>query len=149
MRAPRSNELNLAEVKASLANTPNPFNRLLEVSRLGRVVRASSLFQSGHLLLRRGGSSVPTFSVNGTVSSQLSQHLGAHAALQMLKQRLDRQEKKVRHQLVTLLPKLRGQGLANSEVFRSATSEYVAWCKAGATNSKRRFTTVTAYRSNT
>jgi hypothetical protein len=127
-RPPRSDELNIADVKASLVNRVIGFDRSLEISRLGRIVRASSLFQSGFVMLKRGVHSVPTFCIDGATSPQLSQHLGAHPALQVLKQQLERQEKKVRHQLTTMDPRLRGQGLVDPAIFMTAVSKYVAWC---------------------
>lgn len=126
-RPPRIDELDVAGVKIAMSSTPSGLPRSLEVARLGRVVRTTSFFQLGHLLLRRGVHSVPMICVNGAADSELAQQLGAHPALQGLKSVLERSEKQVRHHLLQLRPKLKNRGTADTAVLRRTLTSFVAW----------------------
>jgi hypothetical protein len=129
-RAPRIGELDLASVKFAMTSNQMGLSRLLEVARLGRIVRATNLFQSSHLLLRRGVHSVPTICVDGAANSDLARELGAHPALQNLKGQLERAEKQVRHLLLQQFPGLRGRGTIGAAIFRSTLTSFVSWVDA-------------------
>lgn len=129
-RPPRASDLDLPQVKASLAASSNVHYRALEVSRLGRVLRTNALFQPAQLMLRRGAHSAPTISVGGTADLTLAKELGAHAALQSLRRQIARQEQIVRHELSTQRPKFRGQGNPGADTLRLALTSASAWLQA-------------------
>jgi len=128
-RPPRVDELSLPGFKEAVAASYDATHRMLEVSRLGRIVRATSLFQSGHMMLRRGTHSPPTICVAGAADSELSHHLGAHPALQLLKKKLETQEKQTRYQITAAWPKMRRQTEVDPAAFRAAISQFAAWSR--------------------
>jgi hypothetical protein len=125
-RPPRVEELQVAGVKAAMLLARNSLPRSLEIARLGRVLRASSLFATGHLFLRRGIHGVPLVCVNGAANTDLARPMGAHPALRSLKAMVEKNEKRVRHQLSQLRPKLRTVKWDKPEAVRLALTCLVA-----------------------
>ena len=125
-RPPRVEELAVAGVKTAMLLARNSLPRVLEISRLGRVLRASGLFATGHLLLRRGIHGVPLICVNGAADTDLARPMGAHPALKSLKTMVEKNEKQVRHQLSQLRPKLRAVKWEQPEAVRFALTRFVA-----------------------
>lgn len=126
-RAPKVEELDIAGVKAAVLSARSSLFRSIELSRLGRVVRASSMFLLGHLVLRRGIHSVPIVCVNEAADSDLARILGAHPALQSVKGMVERNEKILRRQVSQLFPNLKSVGLPESSSVRLALTRYVAF----------------------
>jgi hypothetical protein len=81
-RAPRIGEIGVTGVKAALLSSRAALPRVLEISRLGRIIRTSSLFMGGHLLLRRGKHGVPIICAQGSPVSEYARILGGHPAIQ-------------------------------------------------------------------
>jgi hypothetical protein len=131
-RAPHVDELELAGVRSAMLLARNALPRLLEVSRLGRVVRASNLFATGHLMVRKGAHAVPIVCMDGAADSDLARRLGAHPALEALKTCIERQEKQVRHLLGQISPKVRGVKHAPPESVRRSIATLVAYVDAEA-----------------
>lgn len=144
-RPPRASDLDLPQVKASLAASSNVHYRALEVSRLGRVLRTSTLFQPAQLILRRGAHSAPLISVGGTTDLTLAKELGAHAALQSLRRRIARQEQSVRHELSTQRPKFRGQGNPAADTLRLALTAASAWLQADSVDRDKAWSELTVH----
>lgn len=126
------NELDLAGVRSSMLLARNALPRLLEVSRLGRVIRASNLFAHGHLMVRKGAHAVPIVCIDGAADSDLARGLGAHPALEALKTCMERHEKQVRYSLGQISPKVRGATHAHQESVRRAIATCVAYVDAEA-----------------
>lgn len=131
-RPPHVDELDLAGVRSAMLLAKNSLPRLLEVSRLGRVVRASNLFATGHLMLRKGAHAVPIVCLDGAVDSDLARKLGSHPALEALKGCMERQEKQVRHLLGQISPKVRGVRHAPQEAVRRSIASYITYVDAEA-----------------
>lgn len=131
-RPPRVDELDLAGVRSAMLLARNALPRLLEVSRLGRVVRASNLFATGHLMVRKGAHAVPIVCMDGAADSDLARKLGAHPALEALKACMERQEKQVRHLLGQISPKVRGVKHAPPESVRRSIANYINYVDAEA-----------------
>ncbi|MET3516614.1 hypothetical protein ABIC63_004413 [Pseudacidovorax sp. 1753] len=131
-RPPNVNELDLAGVRSSMLLARTALPRLLEVSRLGRVIRASNLFAHGHLMVRKGAHAVPLVCIDGAADSDLARGLGAHPALEALKTCMERHEKQVRHSLGQISPKVRGAKHAHQESVRRAIATCVAYVHAEA-----------------
>lgn len=131
-RPPHVNELDLSGVRSAMFLARNALPRLLEVSRLGRVVRASNLFATGHLMVRKGAHAVPIVCVDGAADSDLARRLGAHPAVEALKTCMERQEKQVRHLLGQISPKVRGVKHAPAESVRRSIATFIAYVDAEA-----------------
>lgn len=131
-RPPHVEELDLAGVRSAMLLSRNSLPRLLEVSRLGRVVRASNLFATGHLMVRKGAHAVPIVCMDGAADSDLARKLGAHPALEVLKTCMVRQEKQVRHMLGQISPKVRGVKHAPPEAVRRVIATFIAFADAEA-----------------
>lgn len=125
-RPPCVEELDLASVRATMLLTKSSLPRLLEVSRLGRIVRTSNLFATGHLMMRKGAHAVPIICVDGAADSDLARRLGGHPALQALKVSIDRQEKQVRRLLAQVSQKVHGATQLPPDSVRKAIATYVA-----------------------
>lgn len=144
-KPPRANDLDLPQVKAALAASSNMHYRSLEVSRLGRVLRASTLFQPALLMLRRGAHSAPIISVGGTADLNLARELGAHAALQSLRKKIARQEQTVRHELSAQRSKFRGQGNPSADTLRLALTAAYGWLQADGDDRKTAWSEFTGH----
>jgi hypothetical protein len=95
-RAPKLSEIDVAGVRSAFAVSRNGLPRVLEISRLGKVIRTTSLFMPGHLLLRRGKHGVPVVCAKGSPISELARILGSHPAVQALKAQVEQEEKRAR-----------------------------------------------------
>jgi hypothetical protein len=94
--APKLSEIDVAGVRSSFAVSRHGLPRVLEISRLGKILRTTSLFMSGHLLLRRGKHGVPVICAKGSPISELARILGSHPAVQGLKAQVEQEEKRAR-----------------------------------------------------
>jgi hypothetical protein len=95
-RAPRADELDLNGVKSAILSSRSTVHRVVEVARIGRVLRTNNLYVVGHLFLRRGAHTMPIVCVNGSVDTELALHIGAHPALQSVKAAVSRHEQAVK-----------------------------------------------------
>lgn len=141
-RPPHVDELDLPGVRSAMLLARNSLPRLLEVSRLGRVVRASNLFATGHLMVRKGAHAVPIVCIDGAADSDLARRLGAHPALEALKTCIEKQEKQVRHLLGQISPKVRGVKHAPPESVRRVIATFISYVDAeaeGIANAKSAF----------
>lgn len=126
-RSPKVDELDFSGVKVTLLNARSSFPKSLEITRLGRVVRASGLFLLGHLMLRRGSHSVPVICVGGAAHSDLARTLGAHPALQEIKGIIERAEKLFRRKVSQLFPVQRKVALPESKLVRQALVSFIGF----------------------
>lgn len=106
-RPPRSEELDINRVKSSMMSNKLALPRLVEVARIGRVVRTNNLYVTGQLHLRRGAHTMPMICVKGAIDSDLALHVGAHPALQQVKAAVGRHEQSVKRSLYQRRPGMR------------------------------------------
>lgn len=109
-RAPRADELDLNGVKSAILSSRSAVQRVVEVARIGRVLRTNNLYVVGHLFLRRGAHTMPIVCVNGSVDTELALHIGAHPALQSVKAAVSRHEQAVKRALYQRRAALRSIG---------------------------------------
>jgi hypothetical protein len=95
-RPPKLADINVAGVRSAMILGRGGLPRILEVSRLGKITRTSSLFLSGHLLLRRGKHGVPIVCAQRSPMSELAGELGGHPAIRALKSQVDGEERRAR-----------------------------------------------------
>jgi hypothetical protein len=95
-RPPRLAEINVSGVRSAMVLGKGGLPRVLEVSRLGKITRTSSLYLPGHLLLRRGKHGVPIVCAQRSPVSELAAVLGGHPAIQLLKAQIGAEEKRAR-----------------------------------------------------
>lgn len=131
-RAPRVDELEVAGVKTSMLLARNALPRILEITRLGRVMRTTALFATGHLLLRKGVHGVPLICINGAADTDLAKPMGSHPALNSVKALLEKNEKQARLHLTQLRPALRQAKWDKPEAVHAALTRFVAWSDADA-----------------
>lgn len=131
-RPPRIDELDLLGVKASIMATRNSLPRLMEVSRLGRVVRTNVLFRTGYVLLRRGARSLPQICVDRASDFVLAQVFGSHPALQQVKSIVERHDKLVKRTISQHRPEMREARVLPSTSVRNALAKFVIYADADA-----------------
>jgi hypothetical protein len=129
-RAPKIRELDVAGVRTAMMTARTPLPRLLEITRLGRIVRTSSLFLPGHLLLRRGSHGVPVICVQGSQNSELARILGGHPAIQGIKASMESDEKRARSFIRKRVLKSLNITLAPASMVREALTHLVAYADA-------------------
>jgi hypothetical protein len=95
-RPPKLADINVSGVRSAMILGKGGLPRVLEVSRLGKITRTTSLFLSGHLLLRRGRHGVPIVCAQRSPMSELAGELGGHPAIRSLKSQVDGDEKRAR-----------------------------------------------------
>jgi hypothetical protein len=95
-RPPKLADMNVSGVRSAMVLGKGGLPRVLEVSRLGKITRTSSLYLSGHLLLRRGKHGVPIVCAQRSPVSELAAVLGGHPAIQLLKSQIGAEEKRAR-----------------------------------------------------
>lgn len=126
-RAPRADELELSGVKSAILSSRSAARRVVEVSRVGRVLRTSILYVVGHLFLRRGAHTMPIVSVNGSVNTELALHVGAHPALQSVKTAVGRHEQSVKRALYQRRAALRSIGFPQAQQVLTALASLVTF----------------------
>lgn len=126
-RPPRIEEIDVVGVKAAILTAKNPLPRVLEVSRLGRIIRTNLLYANAFVLLKRGAHSVPLICVNGASDAELAQKLGGHPALQLVKNNIEKHERMVRRTLSQHFPVLRNIKPNRSSPLREALLKFVEY----------------------
>ena len=127
VRPPRVKELDVSDVKLSLMHTRNSLPRVMEVSRLGRIVRTNSLFKMGYLLLRKGANGVPQDCVEGSVNLDLAQRYAQHPAIQQLRTILEKQQTSSRRTIIQHCAMLGTATAISSADIRDAVAKLVAF----------------------
>lgn len=135
-RAPKITELDVAGVRAAMTVAKAPVPRSLEITRLGRVLRTSTLFIAGHMILRRGSHSVPIICAQGSANSDLTRLLGGHPAIEGIKATIEGDEKRARSFIRSRILKLLNVKLIPPNLLRRALTDLIAYADAsqGATN---------------
>ena len=136
-RAPRIEELDISSIKAGLALVRDAMPRIIEISRLGQVLRTNLLYLPGHVLFRRGVHAVPLICTNGSTDSDIARHLGSHPALQSIKSAMEHHERQTKRTISQHRPELREIGLAQPSFVRAALTTFVLYCDANATNKQQ------------
>lgn len=124
-RPPRIDEIDVVGVKAAITSAKNPLPRVLEVTRLGRIIRTNILYSHAFVLLRRGPHSVPLICVDGASDMELAQILGSHPVLQLVKGSIEKHERAIRKILVQHIASLKGAKPANFSHVREALLQFV------------------------
>jgi hypothetical protein len=131
-RAPRLAEMSVSGVKSAMVLAKHGLPRALEISRLGKIIRTSSLYMSGHLLLRRGKHGVPVICAQGSPVSDLARVLGSHPGIQSLKTQTEMEEKRARAFIRKRVPVGLNVRLTPASSVRTALSALLAWSEADA-----------------
>ncbi|MFC5497658.1 hypothetical protein ACFPOE_08945 [Caenimonas terrae] len=126
-RPPRVDELDFPNVKLAILQNRNAMPRVLEVAKLGRIVRANALFKPGVLLLRRGVQALPQICIDGVADQELAQRYASHPALLQLKAVVARHDQLVKRTIIQHCPQLKGIKFIETSVIRNALSTYVAF----------------------
>jgi hypothetical protein len=126
-RPPRVEELDFPNVKLAILQNRNSMPRVLEVAKLGRIVRANALFKPGVLILRRGAQALPQICIDGVADQELAQRYASHPALLQLKAAVDRHDQLVKRTIIQHCPQLKGIKFIETSVIRNALSTYVAF----------------------
>jgi hypothetical protein len=129
-RPPQIDELDVVDIKGSLIQARTPLPRIIEVARLGRVIRTNSLFMPGFLMLRRGVHAVPLVCVNGAEETALARQLGGHPALEAAKSVVSRHELQVRKTFYQHRSQMRSAEFSSGETVRAAVTSLVQYCDA-------------------
>ena len=128
-RSPRIEEIDLSAVKSVMMAAKSAIPRLLEVSRLGRVVRTTGLFTGGSLLVRRGTKSVPILCVDGAANQLLAQKIGPHPAFQATRGLLSKHEHTIRRNICQQCTEMRSVRSMDAQA-RVAMGRLVAFSDA-------------------
>lgn len=131
-RAPKVDEIEVSAVKTTIGMARAALPRVFEVARLGRIIRTTTLFLPGYLLVRRGARSVPTVVLNGSEDEAIAQRLSSHPALQTLRGESEAHELYVKRSLTAMWSGLRGSGYMHAQA-RNAISRLVAVADANDT----------------
>jgi hypothetical protein len=126
-RPPRIQDLDLPSVKSWMLHNRGSLPRLLEVSKLGRVVGASALFKPGFLILRRGQHSIPLIAVDGVASQELAQLYAPHPAILQVKHAVGRHEQLVKRTMGQHCPALKEASFVPSQAMRNALTAYISF----------------------
>ena len=129
-RPPRIEEIDVVGVRAAILTTKNPLPRVLEVSRLGRIIRTNLLYANAFVLLKRGAHSVPLICVDGASDAELAQKLGGHPVIQLVKTNIEKHERMVRRTLSQHFPTLRNIKPNISTPLRDALLRFVEYSDA-------------------
>lgn len=130
VRPPRVEELDVSDVKLSLMHARSALPRVMEVSRLGRIVRTNSLFKTGVLLLRKDAAAAPQICVEGATDLPLAQRYAQHPAIQQLRSTLIKQQTATKRTLVQHCPMLRTSTHISSADIREAVAKLVSFSDA-------------------
>jgi hypothetical protein len=136
-RPPRIDELDVNGIKAGIASSKETIPRVIEVARLGQVLRSNTLYLPGHILFRRGIHGAPLVCANGSVNADITRHLGAHPALQSVKASLERHEQQTKRTMAQHRDELRAITLAQPSTIRAALTTFVLYCDATTANEKQ------------
>jgi hypothetical protein len=125
-RPPQSQDLNTDAVKRAAALSRTPLPRVLEIARLGNVLRSRTLFEQAHLLLWAGEHSVPLLSVNGVPANDMARLIGGHPALQLAKSVIGRHIRDVKRAVGIRNAALRTASACDAQVVRKSLVAFVA-----------------------
>jgi hypothetical protein len=125
-RPPWIEEISVLGVKAAISNSKSQLPRVLEVTRLGRIIRTNTLYMNAFILLRRGAHRAPLISVNGASDSELAQALGGHPAIELVKSTIEKHERMVKRTLTQQLPSLSTVRSMPSAPLREALARFVS-----------------------
>lgn len=129
-RPPRIDELDVSSVKAGLTSSRDPMPRIIEIARLGQVLRTHSLYLPGHIFFRRGVHGVPLVCANGSADADVAHSVGSHPALRSVKTALERHEQLTKRTLSQQRTELRSIGFAQPSSVRTALTAFVTYCDA-------------------
>lgn len=135
-RAPRIDELDVGNVKAGLPSGRKSMPRIIEIARLGQVLRTHSLYLPGYILFRRGVHGVPLVCADGTADADIAHSVGSHPALKAVKAALERHEQQTKRTLSQHRSELRAIGFAQPSSVRAALTGFVTYCDAGKDEAK-------------
>lgn len=135
-RPPRIDELDVSSVKAGLTSSREPMPRIIEIARLGQVLRTHSLYLPGHILFRRGVHGIPLVCADGSADADIAHSIGLHPALQSVKTALERHETQSKRTLSQHRAELRAIGFAQPTSVRTALTAFVAYCDARKSEAK-------------
>ena len=129
-RPPRIDELDVSSVKAGLTSRRESMPRIIEIARLGQVLRTNSLYLLGHILFRRGVHGIPLICADGSADADISHSVGSHPALQSVKTALERHERQTKRTLSQHRTELKAIGPAQPSSVRTALTAFVTYCDA-------------------
>lgn len=129
-RPPKIDELDVVQIKASIALAKEAMPRVVEVARLGQVLRSHILYASGHIFLRRGVHGAPLICTNGSANEDISRHLGGHPAIQAVKATLERHEKQTKRTMAQNKAEFMALALSEPTTVREALTKFVLYCDA-------------------
>lgn len=129
-RPPRIEEISVLGVKTAILNSKSQLPRVLEVTRLGRIIRTNSLFMNAFVLLRRGAHRAPLILVNGASDGELAQALGGHPAIELVKSTIEKHERMVKRTLTQQLPSLATAKSIPPTLLREALARLVNYVDA-------------------
>lgn len=129
-RPPRIDELDVSSVKAGVTSRRESMPRIIEIARLGQVLRTNSLYLLGHILFRRGVHGIPLICADGSADADISHSVGSHPALQSVKTLLERHERQTKRTLSQHLTELKAIGHAQPSSVRTALTAFVTYCDA-------------------
>lgn len=136
-RPPRIDELDVNGIKSGIALAKDAMPRVIEVARLGQVLRTTTLYLPGHILFRRGIHAVPLICANGSANADIARHLGAHPALQSVKASLERHEQQTKRTMAQNRAELRAIPFAQPSAIRAALTTFVLYCDSTVANEKQ------------
>lgn len=129
-RPPRIDELDVSSVKAGLTSRKEPVPRIIEITRLGQVLRTNLLYLLGHILFHRGVRGIPLICANGSADADISRSMDAHPALQSVKTLLERHEQQTKRRLSQHRAELKAIEHAQPTSVRTALTAFVTYCDA-------------------
>lgn len=135
-RPPRINELDVNSVKAGLTSRREPMPRIMEIARLGQILRTHLLYLPGHILFRRGVHGVPLVCENGSADADIAHSVAVHPALKAVKTALERHEQQTKRTLSQHRTELRAIGFAQPSSVRTALTAFITYCDAAKDETK-------------
>lgn len=129
-RPPRSEELDINSVKSAMISTKLALPRIVEVARIGRVVKTNNLYVLGQMHLRRGAHTMPIICVKDAIASDLALHIGAHPAMQQVKAAVGRHEQSVKRSIFQRRPGLRDLSFAAPKRLVEALTRLISFSDA-------------------
>lgn len=135
-RPPRINELDVNNVKAGLASRREPMPRIMEIARLGQILRTHSLYLPGYILFRRGAHGAPLVCENGSADADIAHSVGAHPAIRSVKTALERHEQQTKRTLSQHRAELKAIGFAQPSDVRTALTAFITYCDAAKDGTK-------------
>lgn len=136
-RSPRIDELDVHAIKNGISLRKDAMPRVIEVARLGQVLRTTTLYLPGHILFRRGAHAVPLVCANGSAKADIARHLSGHPTLQSVKVSLERHEQQTKRTMGQHRAELRAITFAQPSAIRAALTTFVLYCDSTVANEKQ------------